>query len=47
MAVREVAPLSQRQWDKLQEIMARGPTEKQLKLLAESKERVKNIKVKF
>ncbi len=47
MAVREVAPLDQKQWDRLQYLMARGPTEKQLKLLAESKERVKNIKVEF
>ncbi len=47
MAVREVAPLSQRQWDKLQELMARGSTKKQLKTIADAKERIKNIKVEF
>ena len=47
MAVREVTPLSQRQWDRLQYLMARGSTEEQMKIIAESKERVKNIKVEF
>ena len=44
MAVREAAPLSQRQWDKLQELVARGPTKKQLEAIADAKESTKNIK---
>ncbi len=47
MAVREVAPFDEKQWKQLEEMMFRGSTEEQLKAIAESKERVKNIKVKF
>ncbi len=47
MAVREVAPFDEKQWKQLEEMMFRGSTKKQLKAIADAKERIKNIKVEF
>ncbi|MBS1267569.1 MAG: hypothetical protein MAG458_00273 [Nitrosopumilus sp.] len=46
MALRDVKPLDSEQWSKLQEIMKRGSSEKQLKTIQESKS-LRNVEVEF
>jgi len=47
MPLREVKPFDDKQWSQLQELMKRGPSEQQLKTIAEAKERLKNVHIEF
>ncbi len=44
MALREVAPFSEEQWEILMKLKKRGPSEKAIKFYKKSQERFKHLK---
>ncbi len=47
MVLRDVKPLDKKQWDRLQELMKRGSSKKQLQTIKESNQSLKDVNVEF